>query len=130
MTNVLGTFQSFYIQKILSESLTRKTENSVSKIFDGQKDKLYCFCNSPYSSDETWIGCDSEKCKWEWFHLFRENVTRVPRNNWYCPVCCKEKQKMAEICDAKKKKRKTDIYENIVVFIELKCLHKCSQLYE
>ena len=30
----------------------------------------------------------------------------------------------------KKKKRKTDIYENIVVFIELKCLHKCSQLYE
>ena len=80
MTNVLGTFQSFYIQKILSESLTRKTENSVSKIFDGQKDKLYCFCNSPYSSDETWIGCDSEKCKWEWFNLFCENVTRVPAN--------------------------------------------------
>ena len=37
---------------------------------------------------------------------------------------------MAETCDAKNKKRKTDIYENIVVFIELKCLHKWTQLYE
>ena len=53
------------------------------------------------------------------------------RINCYCPVCCKEKQKMAEICDAKKKEKENiDIYENIVAFIELKCLHKCSQLYE
>ena len=58
------------------------------------------------------------------------NLKRVPKNNLYCPVCRKENRKMAETCDAKNKKRKTDIYENIVVFIELKCLHKCSQLYE
>ena len=57
MANVLGTLQNFYIQNILPEVLTRKIENSAPKIFDGQKDKLYCFCNSPYSSDETWIGC-------------------------------------------------------------------------
>ena len=106
--------------------LTRKTENS--KIFDGQKDKLYSFCSSPYSSDETWIGCDSEKCEWEWFHLSCVNLKQVPRNNWYCPVCGKKKQKMAEACDAKKKKRKTQIKE--IVFIKLKCSHKCSQLYE
>ena len=70
MANVLGTLQNFYIQNILPEVLTRKIENSAPKIFDGQKDKFYCFCNSPYSSYETWIGCDSEKCKWEWFHLY------------------------------------------------------------
>ena len=65
MTNVLGTLQNFYIQNILPEVLTRKIENSAPKILDGQKDKLYCFCNSLYSSDEIWIDCDSEKCKWE-----------------------------------------------------------------
>ena len=69
MANLLETLQNFYIHNILPEGLTRKIENSAPKIFDGQKDKLYCFCNSPYSSDETWIGCNSEKCKWEWFHL-------------------------------------------------------------
>ena len=69
MTNVSGILQNFYIQNILQEVLTRKTENSARKIFHGWKDKLHCFCNSPYSSDESWIGCDSERCKWEWFHL-------------------------------------------------------------
>ena len=53
MTNVLGTLQNFYIQNTLPEVLTSKTENSAPKIFDGQKVKFYCFCNSPYSSDET-----------------------------------------------------------------------------
>ena len=125
MTNVSGVLQNFYIQNILPEVLTRNIENSTPKIFDGQRDKLYCFCNSPYSSDETWIGCDSEKFKWEWFHLSCVNLKRVPRNNWYCPDCCKEKPKMAETCDVN-----VDIYENIVVFIELKCLHKCSQLWQ
>ena len=69
MTNVLGILQNCYIQNIFLEVLTRKTENSARKIFQGWKDKLHCFCNSPYSSDESWIGCDSERCKWEWFHL-------------------------------------------------------------
>ena len=65
MTNVLETLQNIYIQNILPEVLTRKIENLALKIFDGQKDKWYCFSNSPYSSDETWIGCDSGKCKWK-----------------------------------------------------------------
>ena len=93
MLNVVGTLQNFYILNILSEVLTRKTESTAPKIFDGQEDKLHCFCNSPYSSDETWIGCDSEKCKCEWFHLSCVNLKRVPRSNWYCPVCRKEKRK-------------------------------------
>ena len=91
MINIVGTLQNFYIQNILPEVLTRKIENSTPKIFVGQKDKLYCFCDSPYSSDETWTHCDSKKCKWEWFHLSCVNLKRVPRNNWYCRVCHKEK---------------------------------------
>ena len=106
MTNVSGTLQNIYIQNILPEVITRKMKNTAPKIFNGQKDKLYCFCNSPYSSDETWIGCHSEKSNWEWFHSSYVNLKRVPRNNWYCSVCLKEKYKMAETCDAKNKKRK------------------------
>ena len=53
MTNILGTLQNVYIQNILPEVLTRKNENSALKIFDGQKDKLHCFFDSLYSSDET-----------------------------------------------------------------------------
>ena len=94
MTNVLGTLQNFYIQNTLPEVLTSKTENSAPKIFDGQKVKLYCFCNSPYSSDKTWIDCDSDKCKWVWFHLSCVHLKGVLRSNWYCPVCRKEKQKL------------------------------------
>ena len=77
MTNVLEMLQSLYIQNFLPEFLTRKIENSAPKIFDAQKDKLYCFCNSPYLSDKTWISCDSKK--------------RVRRNNSYCLVFRKEK---------------------------------------
>ena len=106
MTNVLGTLQNIYIQNILPEVITRKMENTAPKIFDGEKDKLYCFCNSPHSSDETWIGCHSEKSNWEWFHSSYVDLKRVPRNNGYCSVCLKEKHKMAEACDAKNKKRK------------------------
>ena len=95
LTNVLGTLQNFYIHNILQEVLTTKIENSAPKIFDVQKDKLYCFCNSPYSSDKTWVGCDSEKFKWEWFHFSCVNLKQLPRNDCYCPVCCKEKRKMA-----------------------------------
>ena len=77
MKNVLEALQTFYIQNILSEFLTRKIENLAPKVFDAQKDKLYCFCNSPYLSDKTRSGCYSKK--------------GVPRNNWYCPVFRKER---------------------------------------
>ena len=107
MTNILGTLQNVYIQNILPEVLTRKSENSAPKIFDGQKDKLHCFFDNLYSSDETCIGCNSEKCKWERFHLSSVNLKRVPRNNWYNKPCYKEKRKMAEICDVKNNIRKT-----------------------
>ena len=81
--------------------------NLSSKNIDGKKDKLYCFCNSPYSSNETLIGCDSEKCKWEWFHLSCVNLKWVPKNNWYYPVCHKRKVKNDWNLDAKNKKRET-----------------------
>ena len=61
MKNVLEALQTFYIQNILPEFLTREIENLALKVFDAQKDKLYCFCNSLYLSDKTRSGCYSKK---------------------------------------------------------------------
>ena len=61
MKNVLEALQTFYIQNILPEFLTRKIENLALKVFDAQKDKLYCFCNSLHFSDKTRSGCYSKK---------------------------------------------------------------------
>ena len=103
MKSVLGTLQNFYMQNILPEVLTRKTKNSAPKIFDGLKDELYCFWNGPYSSDETCIGYGSGKYRGE---LSCVNMKQVPRNNWYCPVCRKEKQKVAVMQKIRKGKRR------------------------
>ena len=54
---------------VLLELLTRKLENFQLRSFDGNSEKLYCFCSSPYDENETWVGCDSNTCEWEWFHL-------------------------------------------------------------
>ena len=79
------------MKNILPELLTRKLENFEKKNFDGEKEKHYRYCKSIYNKDETWIGCDSETCKWEWFHLTCINLKGIPKGNWYCPVCRKKK---------------------------------------
>ena len=58
-----------------------------------QTEKIYCFCKSVYNDDEILIGCDSVDYKWEWFNLFCVKLKRVPKGNWYCPVCCKGKKR-------------------------------------
>ena len=78
------------MKNILSELLMRKLEYFEKKKFDGENEKYYCYCESIYNEDETWIGCDSETSKWEWFHLTRVNLKRVPKANWYYPVCRKK----------------------------------------
>ena len=65
------------MKNILSELLMRKLEYFEKKKFDGEKEKYYCYCESIYNEDETWIGCDSETSKWEWFHLTRVKVTGI-----------------------------------------------------
>ena len=80
------------MKNILSELLTRKLEDFEKKKFDGEKEKHYCYYKSIYNEHETWIGCDSETCKWEWFYLTCVNLKRVPKGNWYCPVCRKKRK--------------------------------------
>ena len=86
IANTLLVVEKVCMKNILSELLTRKLETFEKKKFDGENEKHYCSCKNIYNEDETWIGCDSDTCKWEWFHLTCFNLKRVPKGNWYCPV--------------------------------------------
>ena len=90
IANKLLIAENFYMKNILPELLTRTLENFEKKKVDGEKEKHYCYCESIYNEDGTWIGCDSETCKWEWFHLTCVSLKRVPKGNWHCPVCRKK----------------------------------------
>ena len=81
-----------FIWKIFCQNCwKKKLENFEKKKFNGEKEKHYCHCKSIYNEDETWIGCDSEISKWEWFHLLTcINLKQVPKGNWYCPACRKK----------------------------------------
>jgi len=47
---------------------------------------IYCFCQS--SEDGYMIGCDEEKCEYQWFHFSCVGLHMAPASNkWYCPKC-------------------------------------------
>ncbi|RXK36167.1 hypothetical protein M231_06572 [Tremella mesenterica] len=48
-------------------------------------DRLYCFCQQ--KSYGEMIGCDNDKCKYEWFHIKCVNVHTPVPDTWYCPDC-------------------------------------------
>ncbi|KLT39233.1 hypothetical protein CC85DRAFT_288783 [Cutaneotrichosporon oleaginosum] len=60
-------------------------------IIDGTEveadDQLYCFCQQ--KSFGEMIGCDNDKCKYEWFHIKCVNLTAPLPETWYCPECVK-----------------------------------------
>ena len=50
--------------------------------------KWYCYCQVPDGDDM--VGCDSQACEWEWFHLKRLKLKDFPsKKHWYHPNCRK-----------------------------------------
>ena len=49
------------------------------KKIDREKENHYCYFKSIYNEDKTWIGCHSETCKWEWFHLASVTLNESPK---------------------------------------------------
>lgn len=90
---MLMKLKEFFLRNIIPELLTRKLEYSaedVTKPMQNIEQKtLYCYCNSEYDDQQTWIGCDSTSCKWLWFHLECVKLKRIPKGKWYCPKCRK-----------------------------------------
>jgi hypothetical protein len=48
-------------------------------------EELYCYCNR--ISFGEMIGCDSESCEREWFHLGCVGLTKPPGGKWFCEDC-------------------------------------------
>ena len=44
----------------------------------------YCICQQP--SQGQMIGCDSDSCRYEWFHYACVGVSEEPED-WLCPEC-------------------------------------------
>lgn len=53
---------------------------------DDEKDEnLYCFCQKVSYGEM--IGCDSDDCKYEWFHLDCVGLSKPLPQVWYCSDC-------------------------------------------
>ncbi|GMK53691.1 hypothetical protein CspeluHIS016_0102770 [Cutaneotrichosporon spelunceum] len=50
-------------------------------------DQPYCFCQQ--KSYGEMIGCDSDKCPYEWFHVKCVNIDGALPETWFCPDCVK-----------------------------------------
>ncbi|XP_041470954.1 uncharacterized protein LOC121420402 isoform X5 [Lytechinus variegatus] len=61
-----------------------------------------CPCGRANSYDAM-IACDNPKCEVEWYHFTCVGVTKVPKDEWFCPFCSKE---AAEALRLKKERRK------------------------
>ncbi|TXT13352.1 hypothetical protein VHUM_00719 [Vanrija humicola] len=48
-------------------------------------DAIYCFCQQ--KSYGEMIGCDNDKCQFEWFHVKCVNINGQLPDTWYCPDC-------------------------------------------
>lgn len=54
--------------------------------------EIICICRKEYdeNSDDV-IGCDNENCPYKWLHFKCAGIKRVPKGNWLCKHCRKEK---------------------------------------
>ncbi|XP_026821176.1 inhibitor of growth protein 1-like [Rhopalosiphum maidis] len=66
-------------QVIINNSLTDGDNITES---DGRR---YCICNN--IAYRTMIGCDNNKCPYEWFHFKCVGIKSKPSGQWFCPLC-------------------------------------------
>jgi len=48
---------------------------------------VYCICRQIAYGDM--IACDNEECEIEWFHYSCVNLSKQPKNAWFCSTCKK-----------------------------------------
>ncbi|WVF68957.1 hypothetical protein IAT40_003731 [Kwoniella sp. CBS 6097] len=51
-------------------------------------DTIYCICQQ--KSYGEMIGCDNEKCEYEWFHVKCVDMSGPLPDTWFCPDCVKK----------------------------------------
>ncbi|TFK55381.1 hypothetical protein OE88DRAFT_611522 [Heliocybe sulcata] len=70
------------------EDVEEEAEGGVEgpEVEEEPEDKtIYCFCQQ--TSFGEMVGCDSDKCKFQWFHLGCVNLKPPLPETWYCDYC-------------------------------------------
>lgn len=65
-----------------------ESKDRSAALFDGEEERdenLYCFCQR--GSFGEMIGCDSDDCKYEWFHIGCVGVSKPLPQTWLCSDC-------------------------------------------
>lgn len=71
-----------------------------------EKDEtLYCHCQRVSFGEM--IGCDSDECPYEWFHLSCVGLSKPLPQTWYCPDCKERMEKEKAEKSIKKRKRQS-----------------------
>lgn len=75
------------------DSVTMKDRSSVvfPELEDERDENLYCFCQR--GSFGEMIGCDSDDCKYEWFHIGCVGVSKPLPQTWVCSDCLAKNKK-------------------------------------
>mmetsp|Transcript_8668 Transcript_8668/g.9027 ORF Transcript_8668/g.9027 Transcript_8668/m.9027 type:complete len:269 (+) Transcript_8668:1-807(+) len=47
--------------------------------------EVYCFCQK--GSFGNMVGCDNDRCKFQWFHFDCVGLLVKPEGQWFCPDC-------------------------------------------
>ena len=55
----------------------------------------WCYCRKKESGQM--IACDNAECYIQWFHTKCLHVKKILKEKWFCPDCCKRKQKNSRV---------------------------------
>ena len=75
---------------VLNDSANKKsTVDSLLSDMDriDPNEPVYCICRQIAYGEM--IACDNEECEIEWFHYSCVNLSKQPKNAWFCSTCKK-----------------------------------------
>ena len=94
LDELLPKLEAFWKKHVVRELLTRAVESFKKPTHPATDEDIYCYCKRPWDGSEVMIGCDGLQCLHNgWIHLacVRPKRKTVPKNNWYCKDCKKQK---------------------------------------
>ena len=77
------------LPELLAKYYTRQTAQCVPKNKTGRP--TWCFCKREEEEGREMIGCDNSNCIIQWFHTECLWITKVPKGEWLCPECRKNR---------------------------------------
>ena len=62
------------------------TTSKVPEEYNSDESVVHCVCGAVDSGQM--VGCDNDKCSYQWFHWKCVGLSKAPRSKtWYCPDC-------------------------------------------